>query len=101
MAKDEDRLISFDSSNPHPAHDTAFDDDTLLDETFHTMIHLPPPRLWDVMLDLVYTGHAERADRFLDQAWPPEAAGREEFRNDFWRTLIRGLLQRRSKGTTR
>lgn len=90
-AKDEDGLISFATRSPHPARRDALDDDTFFDETFDTScgtIHLPPPRLWDMMLDLVYAGHEDLADQFLDQAWPPNVDGKVEFRQDFWETLV-------------
>lgn len=41
------------------------------------------PELWGTMLDLIYSGHADEAARFLDAAWPPEREGRESFLADF------------------
>lgn len=34
------------------------------------------------MLDLIYTGHPARAYAFLDQAWPPDMPGREQFKRE-------------------
>lgn len=44
------------------------------------------PRLWAVMLDLVYTGNRDQALAFLDRAWPPEAPQRSK------RTIRRAFL---------
>ncbi len=41
------------------------------------------PDLWGTMLDLIYSGHAEEAWKFLDAAWPPKITGKEKFANDF------------------
>ncbi len=47
-----------------------------------------PPRLWATMLDLIYTGHRILAWQFLDMAWPPKVAGRDDaFMNDFMKQL--------------
>jgi hypothetical protein len=35
--------------------------------------------LWLPMADLIYTGHANLAWRFLDMAWPTEVSGKTEF----------------------
>lgn len=64
--------------------------------------------LWRTMLELIYTGHPARAAAFLDQAWPPDLAGKEQFRRDFTKqlhtsrywpalTLIEGYAERREK----
>ena len=43
----------------------------------------PPPQLWTVMLDLIYTGHWSLAFRFLDMAWPDDVEGKEVFARAF------------------
>lgn len=45
------------------------------------------PDLWGVMLDLIYTGHADLAFDFLDQAWPSDRPGKAEFRQEFLQQL--------------
>jgi hypothetical protein len=47
-----------------------------------------PSELWRVMLDLIYTGHADLAWSFLDQAWPKTVAGKERFRAEFRKQLL-------------
>ena len=47
------------------------------------------PRLWGIMLDLIYTGHFERARRFLDEAWPAAWPGKEQFRHEFFDCQLR------------
>jgi hypothetical protein len=42
----------------------------------------PPALLWKTMLDLVYSGQAAAAWRFLEEAWPADQPGREAFRAD-------------------
>lgn len=42
-----------------------------------------PPELWGYMLELIYTGHPEKATEFLKQSWPKDVAGREEFQAEF------------------
>jgi hypothetical protein len=41
------------------------------------------PQLWSTMLDLIYSGHAEDASKFLDDAWPPKVQGKDAFARDF------------------
>jgi hypothetical protein len=41
------------------------------------------PQLWETMLDLIYTGHADDAWKFLDDAWPPKVQGKDAFARDF------------------
>lgn len=41
------------------------------------------PDLWGVMLDLIYTGHAGEAARFLRSAWPEALPGRDAFEAEF------------------
>lgn len=43
----------------------------------------PPGGLWGVMLDLIYTGHANMAWSFFDKAWPPGAPGKAELLQEF------------------
>jgi len=38
---------------------------------------------WDVMLDLIYTGHEELAWQYLDLVWPAQKQGKEIFKSDF------------------
>ena len=41
------------------------------------------PQLWDTMLDLIYSGHADDAWKFLDAAWPSKVQGKDVFARDF------------------
>jgi len=41
------------------------------------------PQLWATMLDLIYSGHADDAWKFLDDAWPPKVQGKDAFARDF------------------
>ncbi len=41
------------------------------------------PQLWGTMLDLIYSGRANEAWKFLDTAWPPKVQGKEIFARDF------------------
>jgi hypothetical protein len=41
------------------------------------------PDLWGTMLDLIYSGHADTAWKFLDDAWPPKVQGKDAFARDF------------------
>jgi hypothetical protein len=41
------------------------------------------PDLWGTMLDLIYSGHAEEAWKFLDAAWPAKVTGKDKFARDF------------------
>ncbi len=43
----------------------------------------PPVAMWELMLNLIYTGHAELAWQSLDRAWPPKVAGKGKFLRDF------------------
>lgn len=43
--------------------------------------------LWRTMLELIYTGHAERAYGFFDEAWPVSLPGKDSFRREFDRQL--------------
>lgn len=47
------------------------------------------PTLWATMLDLIYTGHAGDAWKFLDRAWPPQISGKDAFARDFRAQLKR------------
>jgi len=68
-------------------------DDTDADEAY------PPSALWAEMLDLIYTGHADLARKFLDMSWRPPLSGSREliFRNkqDFWRAFRARLARSR------
>lgn len=48
---------------------------------------LPPPLLWEKMLDLIYQGHPHLAERILLEAWPESKPGRSDFRASFYATL--------------
>jgi hypothetical protein len=50
-----------------------------------TQYRRPPPKLWEVMLDLIYGGNFPLARPFLDWAWNDVVAGKEEF----WNELIK------------
>jgi len=39
----------------------------------------PPPQLWGVALDLMYTGHPDLGVAFLHSAWNDAAPGRDAF----------------------
>ncbi len=41
------------------------------------------PDLWGTMLDLIYSGHANEAWKFLDDAWPTKVHGKENFEREF------------------
>lgn len=41
------------------------------------------PQLWATMLDLIYSGHAGDAWKFLDSAWPANMQGKDAFASDF------------------
>ncbi len=43
----------------------------------------PPPELWTVMLDLIYTGNMNQAWIFADLAWPANVKGKEQFLQEF------------------
>jgi hypothetical protein len=47
------------------------------------------PTLWATMLDLIYTGHAGDAWKFLDRAWPPQIGGKDAFASDLRAQLKR------------
>jgi hypothetical protein len=53
------------------------------------------PALWGHMLDLIYAGDAEAAQRFFDLAWPQRRPGKAAFRAEFVRQLHKGALWRR------
>lgn len=46
-------------------------------------------RLWDIMLELIYTGHYARARQFLDEGWPSGFPGKEQFRHEFFDCQLR------------
>jgi hypothetical protein len=47
------------------------------------------PQLWETMLDLIYSGHADAAWKFLDDAWPPKIQGKDKFAQDFRAHLVK------------
>jgi hypothetical protein len=47
------------------------------------------PKLWKIMLDLIYTGHYARADRFLNEAWPSSRNDKRRFRHEFFECQLR------------
>jgi hypothetical protein len=42
---------------------------------------------WDVMLDLIYTGHEDLAWQYMDLVWPAQRQGKALFISDFKHTL--------------
>lgn len=57
----------------------------------------PAPLLWQHMLDLIYSGNAESARRLLDQAWPAQRPGKDEFFACFTGKLVQGEWWRSAK----
>lgn len=55
----------------------------------------PPPVLWDKLLDLIYSGHAQLAVRLFDGVWPKTVAGKAAFWRDFTRQLRQGDIWRK------
>lgn len=53
------------------------------------LFNSPPSELWGVMLDLIYTGHADKAWDFAEVVWPDGVGGKEAFLKDFKRQLER------------
>jgi hypothetical protein len=53
------------------------------------------PSLWAAMLDLIYSGNADVARRLLDDAWPPNRPGEDQFLTDFSKQLWQGAIWRR------
>jgi hypothetical protein len=49
----------------------------------------PSPQIWGYMLDLIYSGNADAAWRFFDQAWPSNQSGKEDFLSEFRRQLAK------------
>lgn len=45
--------------------------------------------LWDIMLELIYTGHYDRARQFLDEGWRPDFPGKEKIRFEFFDCQLR------------
>ena len=45
--------------------------------------------MWDLLLDLIYSGQIDAAVNALDSMWPPGKAHKAEFANDLL-TMIRG-----------
>ena len=43
----------------------------------------PPVKLWEFMLDLIYTGNATAAFQFFEKAWVPGVPGKTEFLAEF------------------
>ena len=54
-----------------------------------------PPVLWRHMLDLIYTGQAKAAWDLLDQGWTRDAAGKEQFWDEFRQQLNKSDIWRR------
>lgn len=48
----------------------------------------PPVDFWAYAVDLVYQGHADLAFRWLEGAWPPAVAGRDDFLRDLRAQLM-------------
>lgn len=49
----------------------------------------PPTKLWDIMLKWIYSGNDAAAWALLDQAWPPDVPGKEEFLGAFKEQLAK------------
>jgi hypothetical protein len=47
----------------------------------------PPAGFWGYAVDLIYSGHADIAWRWLDRAWPAGISGKSDFLNDLRETL--------------
>jgi hypothetical protein len=43
----------------------------------------PPVKLWEFMLDLIYTGNATATWQFFEKAWVPGVPGKTEFLAEF------------------
>ncbi len=50
----------------------------------------PPPVLWKTMLDLIYTGHPDRAWKLVDQSWQPGHVAKQTFLERFCGRLASG-----------
>ncbi|MGH7781542.1 MAG: hypothetical protein ACREQR_17145 [Candidatus Binataceae bacterium] len=48
-----------------------------------------PSELWGDMLNLIYSGHPELAEKFADLAWPARIHGKDRFLAEFRRQLAR------------
>ena len=44
---------------------------------------------WGEPVDLIYTGHADLAWKFIDEAWPPKVKGKAQFLKDFRKQLAK------------
>jgi hypothetical protein len=43
----------------------------------------PTSEFWGIMLDLIYSGHADLAWKFCDESWPGSASAKEQFLRSF------------------
>jgi hypothetical protein len=48
-----------------------------------------PVSIWSFMLELIYTGNADKAWEFFDKAWPLKISGKKEFLKEFRAQLIK------------
>ena len=48
-----------------------------------------PPRLWAVMLDLIYSGNMGQTREFLEMSWPPSRQGKHQFADKFFNCQLR------------
>lgn len=48
---------------------------------------IPPSHFWGYTLDLIYSGNAKYAWKFVDMAWPQNSTGKEEFIKAFKKRL--------------
>jgi len=81
------------ATGPHPAPTTTDLDQKIWRTVLQCTQPLPgdydpetdtlPAGLWGEMLELIYTGHEDRAWAFLEAAWPEEIDGKENFLRDF------------------
>lgn len=61
--------------------------EVLGDESWKGAEPSPPPELWGYMLELIYSGHPDKAAEFLKKAWPAAVSGRDEFQAEFTEQL--------------
>lgn len=72
---------------PPPDEITARMQEVKVDPYWKVGVEYPPDKLWAYMLDLIYTGHADLAWQFFDQAWPTEVPGKTKFLAEFMSQL--------------
>jgi len=65
------------------------DDDFFIGQAWREDGVCIPAPVWDLLLDLIYSGQIDAAVNALDSMWPPGKAHKAEFANDLL-TMIRG-----------